>query len=235
MELPGIARFLMLNIYGQNQDKPDLLLEVFDKLEQNVIRNWVLCGDWNLVLDQNLDTYNYLHHNNPITSQTLKNFIKRNQLLDIWRSNNQDTKKFSWFRPSPPKAARLDYFITSPSILDIYANSHISFKYRSNHCKIGSNLHLDKSIKGKGIWKLNSDLLNDQELIKQIEDGILLMVEIHACTPYNPNFVTKFNKHEVSLMVPIDIFWEVRLTHLRGIIISHAARKKGRGLIGKLN
>ena len=146
--------------------------------------------------------------------------------MDIWRSNNPDTKKFSWFRPSPPKAARLDYFIISPSLFDIYANSYISFKYRSDHSKIGLNLHLDKSIKGKGIWKLNSDLLNDQELIKQIENGILLMVEIHACTPYNPNFVTEFNKHEVSLMVPIDIFWEVLLTHLRGIIISHAARKK---------
>ena len=97
IELPGIARFLMLNIYGQNQDKPDLLREIVDKLEQNVIRNWILCGDWNLVLDQNLDTYNYLHHNNPISSQILKDFIKRNQLLDIWRSNNPDTKKFSWF------------------------------------------------------------------------------------------------------------------------------------------
>ena len=63
----------MLNIYGQNQDKPDLLREVFDKLEQNVIRNWILCGDWNLVLNQNLDTYNYLHHNNQIT-QTQRNF-----------------------------------------------------------------------------------------------------------------------------------------------------------------
>ena len=52
------------------------------------------------------------------------------------------------------------------------------------------------------------------------------MVEIHACTPYSPEFVKSFELNEILFMVPIDIFWEVLLTHLRGIIISHAARKK---------
>ena len=47
----------MLNIYGQNQDKPYFLLEVFKKLENNMIKNWILCGDWNLVLDQTMDTF----------------------------------------------------------------------------------------------------------------------------------------------------------------------------------
>ena len=52
------------------------------------------------------------------------------------------------------------------------------------------------------------------------------MIEIHACTPYNPEFVKNFEKNELSFMVPIDIFWEVLLTHLRGIFISNAAKKK---------
>ena len=226
MEIPGIARFLMLNIYGQNQDRPEFLLEILDKLENNMIRNWILCGDWNLVLDQKLDTHNYLHINNPAASESLKSFIKRNNLIDIWRINNPDKKKFSWFRPSPVKAARLDYFIISPSILDLYADSFISFKYRSDHCKVGLTLHIDKSIKGKGIWKLNAELLNNIELMEKVEEGISLMVEIHACTPYNPNYVKNFDKNEITFMTPIDVFWEVLLTHLRGIFISHAARLK---------
>ena len=226
LELPGVARFLLLNIYGQNQDKPELLLEIFDKLENSMIRNWILCGDWNLVLDQSMDTYNYIKENNPISSKILKDFMERHNLIDIWRKNNPDKKKFTWFRPSPQKAGRLDYFIISPSILDIYADAYISYKYRSDHCKIGIKLHLDKSVKGKGTWKLNSDLLKDSELTKQIEDGILLMIEIHACTPYNPEFVKTFAMNEITFMVSIDIFWEVLLAHLRGIFISNAAKKK---------
>ena len=32
-------------------------LEVFNKLENNIIINWILCGDWNLVLHQTMDTF----------------------------------------------------------------------------------------------------------------------------------------------------------------------------------
>ena len=110
--------------------------------------------------------------------------------------------------------------------LDIYADSSIFFKYRSVHCKISLILHSDKNLKGKGIWKLNSDLLKNNELIQLIEDGILLMVEIHACAPYSPEFVKNYDNNNHTFMVSIDTFWEVLLTHLRGIFISFAARKK---------
>ena len=226
IELPGIARFLMLNIYGYNQDKPVLLKNILELLEDKMIRNWILCGDWNFVLDQDIDTYNYVQNNNPNSKLYFENFMKQHNLIDIWRKTNPSKKNYTWFRTSPTKAARLDYFIISPTLLDIYADSYIHFKYRSDHCKIGLILHLDKSIKGKGLWKLNSELLKNNELIQQIEDGILLMVEIHACTPYSPEFVKNFENNNITFMVSIDIFWEVLLTHLRGIFISFAARKK---------
>ena len=226
LELPGIARFLMLNIYGHNQDKPELLSNILNMLEENMIRNWILCGDWNLVLDQNLDTLNYLESNNPNSTLLLKQFIQKYNLLDIWRQNNPEKRKFTWFRSNPTKAARLDFFLISQSILDIFSDSYIRFKYRSDHCKIGIKLHLEKTIKGKGIWKLNADLLNDNDLMEKINEGILLMVEIHACTPYSPDHVKHFDKFEITFMTDIDVFWEVLLTHLRGIFITYAARKK---------
>ena len=68
IELAGIARFIMINVYGHNQDNPLFFKDVFGKLEQDNIRNWVLCGDWNLVIDQQLDTFNYLNYNNPNSS-----------------------------------------------------------------------------------------------------------------------------------------------------------------------
>ena len=226
IELPGIVRFLMLNIYGHNQDKPALLRNILEKLEDKMIRNWILCGDWNFVLDQNMDTYNYIQNNNPNSKLYFETFMEKHNLIDIWRKANPSKKNYTWFRTNPTKAARLDYFIISPTLLDIYADSFILFKYRSDHCKIGLTLHLDKNLKGKGLWKLNAELLKNDELIQKIEEGIQLMVEIHACTPYNPEFVKKYDNNKISFMVPIDTFWEVLLTHLRGIFISFAARKK---------
>ena len=130
------------------------------------------------------------------------------------------------FHSSIKKVAILDYFIISTTLLDIYADSAIFFKHRSDHCKIGLNLHLEENLKGKGLWKLNAELLKDNELIHLIEEGISFMVEIHACTPYNPDFVKKFDNNTIDFMVSIEIFWEVLLAHLRGIFIAFAARKK---------
>ena len=226
MELPGIARFLMLNIYCPNKDNPEFLTRTFKLLENNTIRNWILCGDWNLVLNQCQDTYNYQKINNPQSTKTVTEFIKKYDILDIWRQKNPNVKKFTWFRTNPTKAARLDFFLISSTILDIFSDCYIAFKYRSDHCKIGLKLHLDKTTRGKGTWKLNAELLNDSDLVKLIEEGIHLMVEVHACTPYAPSFVKHFHKHNIELMIKIDIFWEVLLSHLRGIFISHAAKKK---------
>ena len=226
MELPGIARFLMLNIYCPNKDYPEFLTRTFKLLKNNTIRNWILCGDWNLVLNQCQDTYNYQKINNPQSIKTITEFIKKYDILDIWRQKYPNEKKFTWFRTNPTKAARLDFFLISSTILDIFSDCYIAFKYRSDHCKIGLKLHLDKTTRGKGTWKLNAELLNDSDLVKLIEEGIHLMVEVHACTPYAPSFVKHFHKHNIELMIKIDTFWEVLLSHLRGIFISHAAKKK---------
>ena len=162
----------------------------------------------------------------PTPNPSSSYLLKKHNLIDIWRKTNPSKRQYTWFRTNPSKAARLDYFIISPALLDIYAESSIFFKYRSDHCKISLYLHLDKNLKGKGIWKLNSDLLKNNELIQLIEDSILLMVEIHACTPYSPEFVKNYENMNLEFMVSIDTFWEVLLTHLRGIFISFAARRK---------
>ena len=223
----------MLNIYGHNHDNYEFLSQTLKLLEHNTIRNWILCGDWNLVLSQTQDTFNYLKTNNPQSTKVLTEFIKNYDMIDVWRQTHPDKRKFTWFRTSPVKAARLDFFLISPAILDIFSDCYISYKYRSDHCKIGLKINLDKSNRGKGTWKLNSELLNDSRLSKLIEEGILLMIEVHACTPYAPTFVKKFSENNISLMIEIDIFWEVLLSHLRGIFISHAAKKKGKGQTGR--
>ena len=83
IELPGVARFLMLNIYGLNKDYPEFLSQTLKLLENNIIRNWILCGDWNLVLNQSQDTYNYQKVNNPQSTKIITEFIKKYDIVDI--------------------------------------------------------------------------------------------------------------------------------------------------------
>ena len=191
------------------------------------IRNWIITGDWNLVMDQKIDTWNYIGSNTPNSTKTVKQYIKRHDLIDIWRETHQKELKYTWFRKNPNKAARLDFFFISSSILNIYADSYIKIKYRSDHCKIGLSLFQDRSERGKGLWKLNSNLLNDPFLISKIKDEILLMIEVHACTPYSPIVIKNYKQQLPELMIPIELFWEVLLTKLRGgTLIAYAAKSK---------
>ena len=58
LEIKGVARFLMVNIYGPNKDNPQFFNKLFNILNKEGITNWIITGDWNLVLNQGMDTYN---------------------------------------------------------------------------------------------------------------------------------------------------------------------------------
>ena len=83
-----MARFLLANIHGPNQDKPVFYEQIFKSLEDEGIVYWIIVGDWNLVMDQNLDTWNYKSTNNPSSIKIVKQNMERFNLLDIWREFN---------------------------------------------------------------------------------------------------------------------------------------------------
>ena len=65
IELPDVARFLLINLYAPNCNNPEFFKNLAELVEKSDTRNVIFTGDWNLVLDPTLDTYNYKHINNP--------------------------------------------------------------------------------------------------------------------------------------------------------------------------
>ena len=62
---------------------------------------YILCGDFNLVLDQDLDTYNYTNVNNPKAREKLLEIMDDLQIVDYFRFFNPDKKIYTW-RKKPP-------------------------------------------------------------------------------------------------------------------------------------
>lgn len=62
-----------------------------------------MCGYWNLVLNPEVDTHNYLHINNPKARQVVLNLIEEENFIDVWRVMNEDEKGFTWSRKNPIK------------------------------------------------------------------------------------------------------------------------------------
>ena len=48
--------------------------------------NVIICGDWNLVLNPDIDTENYLHINNPRARTGILKFIEEDNFIDVYRN-----------------------------------------------------------------------------------------------------------------------------------------------------
>jgi exonuclease III len=55
----------LINIYGPNSDNPEFYEKVRDTFLELDNDYYILCGDFNIALDQELDTFNYSASNNP--------------------------------------------------------------------------------------------------------------------------------------------------------------------------
>ena len=144
-----------MNVYAPNTDSPDFFLNIDNIISNNTCDYIVICGDYNLVMDQKLDTCNYSNVNNPKAKQALLQIIKDKRLIDIFRHFYPGTKRYTWRRRKPIKQARLDYFLVSDTMTDIISGSKIIPGYRTDHSIIQLGIILNKFTRGKGIWKFN--------------------------------------------------------------------------------
>ena len=60
----------IINIYAPNNDSPDFLKFVTEIINSNEQPYTILCGDFNVALKPEIDTYNYKKINNPKTNTT---------------------------------------------------------------------------------------------------------------------------------------------------------------------
>ena len=105
----GEKQLTFINVYGPNRDTPDFYKNLLNKLStcDNPV---VMAGDFNLVLNQEMDTYNYTSLNNPSARNVVLEMIIQNSLIDVWREMNVEKKEYTWFKRNHIKKARLDYF-----------------------------------------------------------------------------------------------------------------------------
>ena len=123
----------LINIYAANQDKPQFFENIYNLINENEQDYLIICGDFNLALDPELDTHNYINVNNPRSRQKFLDTMQLCNLKDVFRVLHPKLRRYSWRRKHPMKQARLDYFIVSEQCLDLVGNCKINPGYRSDH------------------------------------------------------------------------------------------------------
>jgi exonuclease III len=173
LTITNCVRLTLVNIYGPNSDNPDFYQHLHNKIDSFENNSILMCGDWNLVLDPTVDTFNYKNINNPKSRDAVIALAAEKELVDVWRSFHERDRQYTWHHKNPIKMSRLDFILVSEDIMSVISNSQILPKYKSDHSPVAIDILVTKHTRGAGYWKFNNSLLNDLDFVKMIKDSII--------------------------------------------------------------
>ncbi|ESO90527.1 hypothetical protein LOTGIDRAFT_123325, partial [Lottia gigantea] len=133
---------ILVNIYSPipNGDQKVYYEKVSNELIklQNTLDSciFILGGDFNNILDENLDRYGGNYKPKTQGKQEIINIINNFNLIDIFRHLHPDVKKYTWRRNKPVIQSRLDYWLISEDIQDFVKKSDVYPVFLSDHSSI---------------------------------------------------------------------------------------------------
>ena len=187
---------------------------------------YIICGDFNLTLDQDMDCFNYKHINNPKARSFVTNSIKENNLFDTFRELHPSLKRYTWRRKNPFKQSRLDFFLVTENLINLVKTSKIETGYKSDHSIVTLSLTMNTFEHGKGLWKHNNSLLNDIEYLNAINSKILEIKKQYCLPIYNLENIDQIPDDELQFIINDSLFLETLMMEIRGKSISYASYKK---------
>lgn len=208
----------IVNLYGPNRDSPDFFRELSNIIEEFSDDFIIMCGDWNLVQNFNLDCHNYVKENNLKNKLEVIKLQEKFNLVDPWRINNPDARIYTWSKKTPIKQARLDFFLISEELMSLLHSVSILPGYRTDHSIIELQLKFNNFTKGKGFWRFNNSLLRDPTYVQKVKDTIA-ETELEYREQGNPV------ETEISTCIDDDLFLEILLMKIRQITIYYASKK----------
>ena len=172
----------------------------------------ILGGDFNLVLDVEKDKKGGL----PKTYQNALKVINQKcgdlDLSDIWRTLHPNNHRYTWHRRKPEIHCKLDFFLISSSIVCDTNLADILPGYKTDHSMIQLTIVLHHNPRGRGLWRLNTSLLKDEEYVEQIK----IVIEQTR------------KEYELDDTANPSLLWDVIKMKVREKSVSYAAIKSSR-------
>ena len=169
-------------------------------------------GDWNVVQNFELDTFNYSGRNNQKAKMKLIELMEINDLQDVYRSMHPTERKYTWRSKTPIRMARLDYFLCTPDFLGATKKATIGYGHRSDHSLVSLDIDFINNEKGRGYWKFNPALLHDPVYVDKVKEVIR---ETSAQYESNGN--------GEGFSIGYRTFWEVLKMSIRGMTVKYSS------------
>lgn len=172
-------KYVIMNIYAPTKSKVEAQKLFYDNVDKILCEytgaNIIMGGDFNVCLNPEIDKCGGVKESISASSKQITNITEAHDLIDVWRSLNEDTKRYTW-RNTTKKgrvASRLDYWLISSHLLFDTEETQIEPSIKTDHSLITLSLLLRKSPeRGRGFWKFNNSLLIDSVYVQMIESFI---------------------------------------------------------------
>ena len=112
--------------------------------------------------------------------------MEDNELEDIWRTLHPTISRYTWHSSTKPLIqCRRDFFLVSKDIKSRIMKCEIIPGFFSDHSGVVTDLDITDASRGKGFWKLNCSLLNEDKFCSIIRHCIReTQVNNKGCNPH---------------------------------------------------
>lgn len=172
--------FITCNIYGYNSRQENEILVI---TIEDIITDWftkfsnailLIGGDFNVTINSVMDKWPPGLSNNA--NAYFKRFMEKFDLEDVWRTKFPNTKMFTWSNKAGSNQSRIDFWLVSKGFDINNIEVDISPTPLTDHKAIYIKIQLSTQINHprSAFWKLNSSLLSNEEVKKEVANLITL-------------------------------------------------------------
>ena len=217
-------RVTLINVYGPSSgDHPEFYENILQLTLQMGNDINIFSGDWNCILNLNLDAKNYNTTSRPNTRAKIFNLIGELDLADAYRELYPDKRSYTWKRFNSNKQGRLDYFFISTELLGEVRDITISPGYRTDHSLVTLTLRKEEFKRDRPFWKMNNTHLRDENYLNEIKKVIREIKLRYAVPVYNMEKIDEVDLEDIQFTISDQLFFETLLIEIRGKTISYSS------------
>ena len=198
-------KITLVNVYGPNVDDSAFFSYVMEQISHFDCESIIWGGDFNCVLDIYMDKKGGRSTTHRNSVATINEIMDEFNLIDVWRFKNPKLCKYTWH--SRNIFCRLDFFLITNNLVAQVNKCTISPGFKTDHSALSLNLTLVNETRGRGFWKFNTSLLQDDIYAELIRNCI------------------QQNKSTYFDTLDPNTFWDFLKCQMRSVTIQYSIKK----------
>ncbi len=177
----------LINVYVPPGSNRQFFKSLFDAVALEAEGICICGGDFNVVLNQHLDTTSQKKIKNNL-SKLISTACGDNRFFDVWRYAHPLDRNYTRYSFPHNTYSRLDYFLMPKSDCYRVKECRIGVSDISDHSALYLTVHLDKRRRNTA-WRLNIGKLNNKKIVELIKLEIKEYLEVNDNGTVDPSIL----------------------------------------------